>query len=1248
MTVTSSTNRASYSGNGTLTTFAYGFKIFDQDELTVILRSSTGVETVQTLTTNYTVTGVGAAGGGNVVFGTAPAAGVTIVVLRELDLEQGLNLVPNDPFPAESLESSLDKLTFMVQQHNEELGRTIKASRTNVLAGSEFAISAADRANKVFSFDGSGDLAVTQELGTFQGNWAASTVYKVRDLVKDTSTNNIFMVKTAHTSSGSQPITTNTDAAKWDLIVDAAAATTSASAAAASETAAETAETNAETAQAASEAAKDASVTAKDASVVAKDASVAAQAAAEAAYDSFDDRYLGAKSTSGGDPTVDNDGNALIDGALFFDTTNNVMKVYNLGTTAWLRTTPTSSDQTNINALSAAAVIADMAILATDAIVADMAILGTDAIVADMAILATDAIVADMAILATDAIVADMAILGTADVVNDMNILGTADVVTDMNVLATADVVTDMNVLATADVVNDMNVLGTSATVTAMNLLGTSAVVEDMGLLGTSTVISDMATLAGSEASPSVTNLTVSGLAALKELDLTAIATDITDTAVDVFVYDTSKDSDGGAWRHRTQATSWYNETLNTSTRGSRKEFPAVAVIVAESSQVTIYDGDDPDMPMWMVFNVASGNYLNIAGGSAFRVAMLNGIFSATGFRVAVVSFLADSGYLSEASYYNYSLKPISNRNSGSGTFGYNTTGKRIVNNTTNDVAMTVLPNAPIDAATGLPAVTVAVATDGGVSVIKDDGTVVDSSTTSAFGHIAINGTTLLYSFKSSNGACNYNRNIGSLVDGFSGSTYYGATTSNIPSLGVSNSLISEPEGLTDGSIAFSNSAHLTLLAENTTTPANGMVAYATSSYNTGWMNGDIKLATLSDTDATNVTGAELVTNGDGSSTTGWTAGDAASGLSVVSAKLRITNNDATPAWAYQGITTVVGTVYTATLTYTAGTLSGNPRMYLGNAAGSGGIGDLLSLTSTVPASTTFTATATTTYLTIDNTASANGVYADFDNISIRLAEEDRSVNGNGLQVFGTITKTAVATGADLVGYSGFSASNYLEQPYNADLDFGTGDFSVMGWFRAGNFGVILFHRQDENQSGNGFRVNQSANATLAFITSTGSSNTSVVTSPTITSGVWTNLCVIRSNGVINLYLNGTLEASGADSTNLTNTSAFLDVGTSTIYNAPAVGSSLALFRASATAPSPAQIAKIYEDEKFLFQENAGATLYGTSDAVTALAYDDTTDLLHAGTSAGRSVFQGLRRVDNTTDAVGAAISASNGLVAED
>ena len=49
--------------------------------------------------------------------------------------------------------------------------------------------------------------------------------------------------------------------------------------------------------------------------------------------DNFDDRYLGSKAS---DPTLDNDGNALTDGALFFNTTSNLLNVYDLGSTTWL------------------------------------------------------------------------------------------------------------------------------------------------------------------------------------------------------------------------------------------------------------------------------------------------------------------------------------------------------------------------------------------------------------------------------------------------------------------------------------------------------------------------------------------------------------------------------------------------------------------------------------------------------------------------------------------------------------------------------------------------------------------------------------------------------------------------------------------------------------------------------------------------------------------------------------------------
>ncbi|MDA9679086.1 phage tail fiber protein [Candidatus Pelagibacter sp.] len=101
------------------------------------------------------------------------------------------------------------------------------------------------------------------------------------------------------------------------------------------QTAAETAETNAETAE--------------TNAVTAKNAAVVAQTAAETALDTFDDRFLGAKSSN---PSVDNDGNALVDGALYFDTTNDIMKVYDLSNTQWRQLTLTSTNQTNVNTVA--------------------------------------------------------------------------------------------------------------------------------------------------------------------------------------------------------------------------------------------------------------------------------------------------------------------------------------------------------------------------------------------------------------------------------------------------------------------------------------------------------------------------------------------------------------------------------------------------------------------------------------------------------------------------------------------------------------------------------------------------------------------------------------------------------------------------------------------------------------------------------------------------------------------------------
>ena len=103
MTVSSTTTKNSYSGNASTTTFAYGFKIFANTDLTVILRSAAGTETVQTLTTHYSVTNAGVDSGGNVVFETAPASGVTVVIRRNIAQTQTTDYTANDPFQQKAM-----------------------------------------------------------------------------------------------------------------------------------------------------------------------------------------------------------------------------------------------------------------------------------------------------------------------------------------------------------------------------------------------------------------------------------------------------------------------------------------------------------------------------------------------------------------------------------------------------------------------------------------------------------------------------------------------------------------------------------------------------------------------------------------------------------------------------------------------------------------------------------------------------------------------------------------------------------------------------------------------------------------------------------------------------------------------------------------------------------------------------------------------------------------------------------------
>lgn len=753
---------------------------------------------------------------------------------------------------------------------------------------------------------------------------------------------------------------------------------------------------------------------------------------------------------------------------------------------------------------------------------------------------------------------------------------------------------------------------------------------------------------------------------------------------VKAIVYQTDRDSDGGAWRKRCQHTSWYTEALgftgkwlgqktnlaaawatsgaaagdgyqnvtdgkyyvltgtNTHSeifRGNVREFPAVVAVVAESARVVIYDLTQPTCPMWIVAMSTAGTY-PLTSVAAAQGQVWSGRNNAAG-------GILGKDFVSATSYCYKST------GKATGVFGDKDvpsslavfSGTGIVNNVVNDVAITVLDTAPIDAATGLPVPTIGVATAGGVSVIKDDGTVVNDTYTPGgtleANHIKFVGSGYMWASRALAGTqyfyCIKRNSIPSastsaVADALYRSSLSANGTPSLALLGTGATSAVEAK-------AIGSSTGLNVLKENPATPTKGMVDYITNTYNSGWMVGDIRGAWLADTTAETISGSgELVTNGTfATDTSGWTASNAT--LAVVGGQLQITNT-ASNGYAYQAITTVVGRSYAISVDCVSKT-TGSFGVFAGTTPTNGNLAanQAISVAGTYVLS--FVAASTTTYIDVQAFATA-GAVAVFDNISVKLAEPDRCVKNKGLIVNGSLTKAAVAAGAGLVAWSGFSASNYLEQPYRSDLDFGTGDFCAMGWVDAATVGTSQYI----------FSRGAASNPTLALYHTTAGvglicSGTATATPNlvAIAAGIH-HLAMVRESGVLKLYFDNVLVYSAANTENITNTAAQLMFGVAYDGSTPYLGK-LALWRISASAPSADQIAHIYRTELPLFQANAQCTLAGTSTAVTTMAYDEDTALLHVGTSWGRSTFKDLTRVDSEATTTGAltSLSASGGVI---
>jgi hypothetical protein len=496
-------------------------------------------------------------------------------------------------------------------------------------------------------------------------------------------------------------------------------------------------------------------------------------------------------------------------------------------------------------------------------------------------------------------------------------------------------------------------------------------------------------------------------------------------TAVDVFVYDTSKDSDGGAWRTGAlaQASSWYNETLNTATRGSRREFPAVAVIVAETDKVTIYDGDDPTLPMWMVFTRGTINdlmtqYEKTSAYALNGLMMLGGNSSLSGSLVGV-NFINDGAFsrrsVGSTQRGNY-LGTIAERDADAGWDI--STEQSIVNSAVSDVAMTVLPDAPIDPATGLPVPTIAVATAGGVSVIKDDGIVANHNLLLSYQGVSFDDDNRLY-YGTENSQFRFAEPSVWKTPNFTQSGSYRYKNLSVGAFPVINTSTSGTlippvgRGLDLAVAVKSGGIGVTHLRHSPSNKDASLVAYTAATYATGWLPGDIKGAFLADTDETDLVSEDLAVNGSfESDASGWSLGTdwAHDPVNQRLGRVGSTYHNAFPTATIAKL--VIGQSYT--MEVECGVGAGTVGYY----TSSGVYGALASGINRI----SFTYKGGN-YPFFYSSSNERWI----DNFRVFRSSHDRSVNADGkrpsdLIVNGTVTRTPVATGADLVAYSGFSA----------------------------------------------------------------------------------------------------------------------------------------------------------------------------------------------------------------------------------
>lgn len=187
--VTTTSTKTSYSCNGSTTAFTFSFPILSTSDLTVILRNTTtGVETTLTETTDYSVSATNNdySDGGTVTTVSTYASGNTLTLMREMPLTQQSVIQDSGILRVAGLTEAVDKLTLLVQQHEEKLNRALIIPKGETL-DMEMP-SSVSRANGYLSFGSTGAPTISSSGFTS----SAYTVSSYMENVLDDTSEGIF------------------------------------------------------------------------------------------------------------------------------------------------------------------------------------------------------------------------------------------------------------------------------------------------------------------------------------------------------------------------------------------------------------------------------------------------------------------------------------------------------------------------------------------------------------------------------------------------------------------------------------------------------------------------------------------------------------------------------------------------------------------------------------------------------------------------------------------------------------------------------------------------------------------------------------------------------------------------------------------------------------------------------------------------------------------------------------------------